>query len=57
VLLAETPGRRPEAALCVVGVGFAIEAVSIAQADVTSAALGSLATLAVVAARLVRKRS
>jgi hypothetical protein len=56
MLLAETPGWRPEAALCVVGLGFAIEAVSIAQADVTSAALGSLAALAVVAARLRRIR-
>jgi hypothetical protein len=54
-LLAETPGRRPEAALCIVGVGFAIEAVSIAQADLTTAALGSLATLAVVAARVRRR--
>lgn len=56
-LLAETPGWRPEAALCVVGVGFAIEAVSIAQADVRGAALGSLAALAVVAARLRRRRA
>ncbi len=57
MLLADTPGARPEAALCVVGVGFAIEAVSIAQADVTTAALGSLAALAVVAARLHRRRA
>jgi hypothetical protein len=56
MLLAETPGARPEAALCVVGVGFAIEAVSIAQADVTTAALGSLVALAVVAARLRRPK-
>lgn len=55
MLLAETPGWRPEAALCVVGVGFAIEALSIAQADVTTAAVGSLAALAVVAARLRRR--
>jgi hypothetical protein len=56
-LLAETPGWRPEAALCVVGVGFAIEALSIAQADLRAAALGSLAALAVVAARLRRRRA
>jgi uncharacterized membrane protein len=54
VLLAATPGRRPEAALCVVGIGFALEALSVGQPDVTVAAIGSLATIAVVAA--VRRR-
>jgi hypothetical protein len=56
MLLAETPGARPEAALCVVGVGFAIQAVAIAQADVTLAAVGSLAALAFVTAQLRRRR-
>jgi hypothetical protein len=51
VLLAATPGRRPEAALCVVGIGFALEALSVGQAGVTVAAVGSLATIAVVATR------
>jgi hypothetical protein len=56
-LLAATPGPRPEAALGVIGVGFALEALSLAQADVTAAAAGSLATIAVVAARGRRRRA
>jgi uncharacterized membrane protein len=47
--LAATPGRGPEAALCVVGLAFAVEALHIAQADVTVAAAGSLATIGIVA--------
>ena len=48
--LAATPGRGPEAVLCVVGLAFAVEALRIAEPGVTVAAVGSLATIGIVAA-------
>ena len=54
--LAATPGRGPEAVLCVVGLAFAVQALRIAQADVTAAAAGSLATIGIVAAAGLRRR-
>jgi hypothetical protein len=50
IRLAATPGRGPEAALCVVAVAFAVEALRIGEPAVTMAALGSLATIGLVAA-------
>ena len=50
--LAATPGRGPEAVLCVLGLAFAVEAVRIAEPGVTVAAAGSLATIGIVIARL-----
>jgi uncharacterized membrane protein len=52
--LAATPGRGPEAVLCVLGLAFAVEAVRIAEPGVTLAAVGSLATIGMVVARLRR---
>ena len=52
VLLAATPGRGPEAALCVVGFAFGLEALRIGDPAGTVAAAGSLATMAIVAAGL-----
>jgi uncharacterized membrane protein len=55
-LLARTPGRGPEAVLCVVGLAFALGALRIAEPGVTAAAAGSLATIAIVAAaNLIRR--
>ena len=50
--LAATPGRGPEAVLCVVGLAFAVEALRIAEPGVTVAAAGSLATIAIIATGL-----
>lgn len=52
--LAATPGRGPEAALCVVALAFAVEAFRIAEAGVTGAAVGSLAAMVLVATRVPR---
>lgn len=49
--LAATPGRGPEAVLCVVALAFAVEALRIAEPGVTAVAAGSLATIGLVAAR------
>jgi uncharacterized membrane protein len=54
--LAATPGRLPEAVLCVVGLAFAVEAVRIAEPGITVAAAGSLATIGVVVAAARRRR-
>ena len=48
--LAGTPGHGPEAVLCVVSLAFALEALRIAEPDVTLAAAGSLVTIGIVAA-------
>jgi uncharacterized membrane protein len=53
--LVTTPGWKPEAALCVVAVAFAVEAVGIGEPAVTVAALGSLATIALIAAGFRRR--
>ena len=54
-LLAATPGRAPEAVLCVVALAFAAEAVRIAEPAVMVAAAGPLAVIAVVAAGFRRR--
>jgi hypothetical protein len=57
VRLAATPGRLPEAVLCVVGLAFAVEAVRIAEPGLTVAAAGSLVTIGLVTAALRRRAS
>lgn len=54
-LLARAPGRGPEAALGVVALAFAVEALLIGEAAVTAAAAGSLATMGIVAIGLRRR--
>ncbi len=54
--LAATPGRGPEATLCVVALAFAVEALRIAEPGVTAAAAGSLATIGIAAAANLRRR-
>ena len=54
--LAATPGHGPEAVLCVVALGFATEALWIAEPGVTAAAAGSLAAIAIVSGVAIIRR-